>query len=221
MKRPSIYLVEAENRQVLADTFMRFQEYYESPEFKGRVFTADEFAAWYAQKYGAWTYSKDWYGFNIPSKVLQPFRHGKFDPLTDNERRLLEVSKNGTGDFYIIGVTPSAEYFTETVKHEFVHGAFHVNSNYRCDVIKCLNDHKIGTIKNALSNMGYHSDVHEDETNAYVLVEPETMSEFVTKRDTQKLRTRLDSIFKKHFGFSVLETKVQNLMRRAEHVQIG
>ena len=220
MKRPPIYLVEAENRQVLAETFMRFQEYYESPEFKGKVFTADEFAAWYAQKYGGWTYSRDWYGFNIPSKVLEPFRHGKFDPLTTNEQKLLEVSKNGTGDFYIIGVTPEAEYFTETVKHEFVHGAFHINSDYRKEVVGCLCDHKIRTIKNALSNMGYHPDVHEDETNAYVLVEPETISKFATTRDTQKLRTRLDSIFRKHFGFSVLEVSVPNLMKQAEHVQV-
>lgn len=220
MKRPPIYLVEAENRRILAETFMRFQEYYESPEFKGRVFTVDEFAHWYAQKYGAWTYSRDWYGFNIPAKVLAPFRDGQFDPLTDNEKKLLDICKNARGDFYVIGVTPNAEYFTETVKHEFVHGAFHVNQEYRKDVIGCLDGHRIRTIKNALSKMGYHPDVHADEANAYVLVEPETISEFVTKRDTQKLRSRLDSIFRRHFGFSVLETKLPSLMKQAEHVQV-
>ena len=218
--RPPIYLIEAQNRQVLADTFMRFQEYYESPEFKGKVFTVEEFAHWYAQKYGAWTYSRDWYGFNIPSKVLAPFRNGQFDPLTENEKHLLEICAKATGDFYVIGVTPGAEYFTETVKHEFVHGAYHVNENYRKDVASCLAGHRIKTIRKGLTKMGYHSDVHDDEANAYVLVEPETISEIATERDTQKLRTRLDSIFRKHFGFSVLETKVPALVKRAEHVQV-
>ncbi|MEX2090635.1 MAG: hypothetical protein WD989_00680 [Candidatus Paceibacterota bacterium] len=206
---------------------MRFQEYYESPEFKGRVFTIDEFAHWYVSKYGGWTYSRDWYGFNIPSKVLEPFRFGKFDPLTEQEKKLLEIclptgkaGKNVQGDFYVIGVTPNAEYFTETVKHEFVHGAYHVNENYRNDVVRCLADHKIKKIKTGLSKMGYHLDVHDDETNAYILVEPETLSDIATQRDTQKLRTRLDFIFKNHFGFSVLETTVPSLMRQAEHVQV-
>jgi hypothetical protein len=220
MNRPPIYLVEAQNRQILAETFMRFQEYYESPEFKGRVFTVEEFAHWYASKYGAWTYSKDWYGFNIPSKVLAPFRSGQFDPLTEYERELLDICKNAAGDFYVIGVTPGAEYFNETVKHEFVHGAFHVNENYRKDVARCLADHKIRTVRNGLSKMGYHADVHDDEANAYILVEPETIGEIASKRSTEKLRNRVDSIFKKHFGFSVLETKVSGLIKRAEHVQL-
>lgn len=218
--KPPIYLIEASNRKILAKTFMRFQEYYESPEFKGKVFTVEEFTQWYASKFGAWTYSSDWYGFNIPSKVLEPFRSGQFDPLTEYEQKLLNICNNTTDNFYVIGVTPEAEYFTETVKHEFVHGAFHVNDNYRKDVLYCLTNHKIKTIKNGLSKMGYHSDVHDDEANAYVLVEPETISEFVTQKDTQKLRVRLDIIFKKHFGFSVLETKVPELMKRTEHLQI-
>lgn len=220
MKRPPIYLIEAQNRQILAETFMRFQEYYESPEFKGKVFTVEEFAHWYASKYGAWTYSKDWYGFNIPSKVLEPFRSGQFDPLTAHEQKLLEVCRNASGNFYVIGVTPGADYFTETVKHEFVHGAFHVNQNYRKEVVACLEGHRIKIITNALNKMGYHNDVHADEANAYVLVEPETISEYITQRDTQKLRMRLDSIFQKHFGFSVLETKVSGLLKQAEHVQV-
>lgn len=220
MRTPPIYLIESSNRRDLAETFMRFQEYYESPEFKGRVFTVEEFAHWYASKYGAFTYSRDWYGFNIPSKVLEPFRQGQFNPLTAKEKKLLDLCKNATGDFYVIGVTPSAEYFDETVKHEFVHGAFHVNEDYRKEVVSCVKENSIREIDKGLGKMGYHPDVFADETNAYVLVEPETISGIVTKRNTQKLRTRLDTIFKKHFGFSVLETKASGLMKRAEHVQV-
>lgn len=220
MKCPQIYLIESKSRQDLAEMFMRFQEYYESPQFKGKLFSVDDFAHWYASQYGSFTYSKDWCGFNIPSKVLEPFRKGKFDPLTIKEQRLLNICKNVPGDFYILGVTRSAEYFDETVKHEFVHGTFHTNKDYRNEVISCIKEINMKEISDGLDKMGYHSDVFVDETNAYVLVEPETMSKFATKRDTEKLRTWLDVIFKKHFGFSVIETKVPNLMRRAEHVQI-
>jgi len=219
MQKAPIYIIESRSRQVLAETFMRFQEYYESPEFKGKVFSIDEFVAWYAGlNGGSFTYSQDWYGFNIPSKVLEPFRKGEFNPLTKNEQKLLNICKNDTKNFYIIGVTPSAEYFIDTVKHEFVHGAFHCNANYRNSVVKCLKESKIFNIEKGLSKMGYHKDVHADEANAYVLIEPETISEFATKRDTERLRVRLNKIFTQHFGFSVLEAGPESLMKRTEHV---
>lgn len=215
-----IYLIESSGRQVLAGIFMRFQEYYESPEFKGRVFSIEDFTHWYARKFGAFTYSRDWYGFNIPSKVIEPFVAGQFDPLTPLEQRLLDICRNAHGDFYIIGATPGAEYFVETVKHEFVHGAFNVNKLYRDEVVQCLQTYKMKEVNRALHKMGYHSDVFEDEANAYVLVEPETIGEFASKKETEKLRDKLDNIFRRYFGFSVLEVGVQSLMARTEHVLI-
>jgi hypothetical protein len=220
MKRPSIYMIESKSRQDLAGMFMRFQEYYESPEFKGKVFTIEEFAHWYAQQYGSFSYSKDWYGFNIPSQVIQPFRNGQFNPLTAKEQQLLDICKNASGDFYVIGVTPSADYFAETVKHEFVHGAFHVNKPYRLEVAACINDHRTSKITRGLSKMGYHTDVAIDETNAYILVEPETIADVASIRDTEKLRYRLDVIFKKHFGFSMQTASVPTLTSQVEHILV-
>ena len=138
MKRAEIYLIESSNRQDLAETFLRFQEYYESPEFKGKVFSVDEFARWYAKKEGSFTYAHDWYGFNIPASVLEPFRQGQFNPLTAKECNLLKLCEKADANSYIIGVTPNAEYFKETVKHEFVHGVFHINRFYRNEVKACL-----------------------------------------------------------------------------------
>lgn len=220
MQKAPIYIIESRSRQVLADSFLRFQEYYESPQFKGRVFSIDEFIHWYAGIHGSFTYAKDWYGFNIPSKVLEPFRSGEFNPLTANERKILEICKKEEGNFYIIGVTPNAEYFAETVRHEFVHGAFYCNSKYREAVVKLLKESKIFNIEKGLSKMEYHKDVFADEANAYVLVEPETLSQFATKSDTQKLREKLNKLFIKHFGFSVLDSAPGSLMNRTEHVRI-
>ncbi len=68
--------------------------------------------------------------------------------------------------------------------------------------------------------MGYHQDVFADEANAYVLVEPETIQEHISIRNTKRLRENLNKVFNKHFGFSILNTKVQALVSRVEHISI-
>ena len=218
--KANIYLIESKTRQGLAEMFIRFQEHYESPEFKGKTFTVEEFAHWYATKYGSFTYTQDWYGFNIPATVLEPFRNGSFDPLTTKEQKLLELCRTANAKSYIIGVTPAAEYFKETVRHEFAHGAFHTNQAYRSEVISCVREHRLSPIVNGLKKMGYHADVAVDETNAYVLVEPDTIQNYISIRNTEGLREKLSRIFVKHFGFSLIETEIPALMNRIEHIML-
>ena len=220
METPPIYLVESRNRRDLAETFMRFQEHYESPEFKGKTFTVDEFAHWYASKYGSFSYVKDWYGFNIPGTVLTPFRNGQFDPLTDHEKKLIDLCKNAGEDAYIIGVTQGAEYFKETVQHEFVHGAFYANSEYRKEVEACVKHYNIKPINRGLSKMGYCNEVVVDETNAYILVEPDTMERYVSIRNTRQLQQQLKNIFKKYFGYSLMEVDLSALIGRTNHILV-
>ena len=57
-----IILVSADSQEELNRTFLRFQEHYESPEWKGKIFTDGQFRAWYSEKYGANTYERDWSG---------------------------------------------------------------------------------------------------------------------------------------------------------------
>jgi len=81
-------------------TLLRFQEHYESPKFRGKIFSLEEFKRWYVAnspngiKTGEFTYYTDWNGFNIPSYVLQPFRDGKFNPLSEQERKFLDIFKD-------------------------------------------------------------------------------------------------------------------------------
>jgi hypothetical protein len=215
-----IYLIESSSRQNLAVTFMRFQEYYESPEFKGRVFSVEDFAHWYALKFGSFSYSRDWYGFNIPGTVLTPFKNGDFNPLTPYEQKLIDFCSSVDGDSYIIGATSSVEYFKETVQHEFVHGVFYTNPEYRKEIIGCIRDFNIEPVYKGLVKMGYCDDVLVDETNAYILVEPNTIQEYSSVGSTKKLREQLDKIFKKFFGFSVLKTEISALLARTKHILI-
>jgi hypothetical protein len=215
-----IYLIESKNRQDLAATFMRFQEYYESPVFSGRPFTVDEFATWYASEYGAFTYHQDWSGFNMPSWVLEPFRNGEFNPLTDKEKNLLNFFRNIQSDFYIIGATLQDEECADTIKHEFAHGVFFANKDYKRDVINCLNVHRPNMVKVALQEMGYGKNVLEDETNAYLLTEPQTLANRMSLNEGFKLRDILDKVFAKYFGFSMTTTSADFVANRTERILI-
>src|SRR3972149_11672005 len=86
------------NSQVeMSSAFLRFSEHYESPEFRGKIFTVEEFKQWYIQdaiKRGwqtkqKFTYCTSWEGFMVPSETLQPFYEGKFNPLSVQEQKFL------------------------------------------------------------------------------------------------------------------------------------
>lgn len=67
----------------LAMTFLRMQEWYESPnpKFARKHFTLEEYMRWYQKAYGngAFTYPKDWTGFNVPSTAVLAIMNG---PIT-------------------------------------------------------------------------------------------------------------------------------------------
>src|SRR5580704_15894322 len=99
-----IYLLCFKTQYELAATFLRVQEYYESPRFSGRIFSLEQFMDWYAERFGNFTYYQDWTGFNVPSTALRPFYDGRFDPLSEKEKRLLRLFKGLRKPFYVIGI---------------------------------------------------------------------------------------------------------------------
>src|SRR3989344_7037797 len=131
-----VYLLDFKNQHDISSTFIRFQEYYESPEFKGKIFTLKEYKKWYRKWKGKFSYYSDWSGFNIPSKTLKPFYDGKFDPLSKEEEKLLSLFKKEKGDFYIIGVFGNLK--TSAFRHEVAHGLFYTNKEYRRKVLRTL-----------------------------------------------------------------------------------
>src|SRR3989338_320286 len=103
----------------LASTFVRFQEFFESPHFRGRVFSMEEFVGWYVansdngKATGRFTYFEEFLGFNVPSFALQPFLEGKFDPLSSPEQDLLgSISAKKGEPFYLIGTFGRSGWFT-------------------------------------------------------------------------------------------------------------
>lgn len=158
-------LVQTDSVILLAKTFMRFQEHYESPEFRGKIFTIGQIKKWYSEKYGADTYSRDWVGFNFPSKVLTPFKNGLFDPLIPEEEALLELFRYRTDHFYIIGANDES-----TIRHELAHALFDYSIPYSTQINHLCKIYakQLKPVKEYLLKKGYHPEVINDEIQAYV-----------------------------------------------------
>ncbi len=178
----NIYNLIMNSQSILCRTFMRFQEHYESPKYKGKIFSRRQFKNWYKKSRNSeiFTYETDWTGFNFPSRILKPFYDGKFDPLIDCEKQLLECFKNMKDDkFYVIGTLPCDK---NILIHEISHGLWDCNENYRREQKEILNSYNvkpfntsIKKLKDHLLVMGYCIDVIEDELRSYLMCEKEYM----------------------------------------------
>jgi hypothetical protein len=167
-KELNTIVISSDSQIELGKTFIRFQEYYESPnpKFKNNIFTLGEYKYWYSKEYGADTYFTDWVGFNFPSQVLEPFRKGLFDPLTVYEKRLLNLLKYRDDDFYVVGANNS-----KILKHEISHALYYTNKNYQKNINNILtkNTKYLKKLKKFLLDKGYHPSVLHDEIQAYII----------------------------------------------------
>jgi hypothetical protein len=193
--RPGIFLLEFPTQYELASTFVRVQEHWESRRFRSKVFTLEQYMDWYAAEFGNFTYFQDWAGFNIPSEALEPFRKGRFDPLSQKEKKLLRLFAGRTGDFYVIALTRNDPDRT-SLKHELAHALFHTQPEYRRAVRGHLREHDTRSVRHKLLEMGYHPHVLEDEVHAYVLSERSFLPDS-TRRRLAPLRRKLQRLFRR------------------------
>src|SRR3989344_8739370 len=171
----NIFHLHFPTQQELASTFLRFHDHYESPQFKGKIFTLDEFERWYianspgGKSMGKCTYAEDWSGFNIPSHILNPFYEGSFDPLSESEVAFLELFKDKKETkFYVIGSFGEEQ---ECLNHEIAHALYYTQPEYKARVLEVLTAMDLedrNTIAAALLEMGYDESVLDDEIQAYV-----------------------------------------------------
>jgi hypothetical protein len=166
---PNVLHLEFPTQYLLASTFLRFQEHYESPKFRGQTFSLETYMDWYAQtrKHGNFSYFSDWGGFNIPSAVLEPFEAGHFDPLSRKEKALLELVRDRPRPIYLIG-TSSGKGDVETLRHEIAHGLYSTNPEYRRLAEELLSAVDLAPVFAMLERLGYHPDVWRDEAHAWL-----------------------------------------------------
>jgi hypothetical protein len=172
--------ISADSQKELGETFIRFQEYYESPskKFRNKIFTLGHIKNYYSLQYGADLYSELWIGFNFPSSVLTPFKQGLFDPLTTQEKELLALLKYRYDNFYIIGAQNNS-----TLRHELSHAMYGYDSKYKNEIDNFISKNKKGFAKVSkhILKRGYDKTVLNDELQAYV-----------TDNDDDFIRSNLD-----------------------------
>lgn len=209
---PCIFHFSTENAYDLGMTFLRYQEYYENPEWKGRVFTIFEFMDWYVKKNEdtVFTYPNDWGGYNIPSWVIYELQEkipdwNPYDNVIREVTSKVENKFNVTRkSFYLIG-TSSADEKDERqyIKHEIAHGLFFTDERYKQEMLeevknipKKLYKDICGVLHGPLS---YHPDVFDDEIQAYLstgLVSE--LKEVIPKEERTNLRKPFKKIFNKY-----------------------
>lgn len=189
----SVWVI-ADSQKELGETFIRFQEYYESPskKFRNQIFTLGDVKNYYSFQYGADLYSELWVGFNFPSSVLSPFKQGLFDPLTNQEKELLELLKYRNDSFYIIGSQNNS-----TLRHELSHAMYGYNEKYKQEIDSFIKKYKkdFSKVSRNLLKKGYHKSVLNDEIQAYIT---DNDDEFIKNNLNPNLINGIFSIYRKH-----------------------
>lgn len=168
--KDNIIFLEADTQYELASTFMRLQEHYESPKFRGKQVDLEDYMDWYAKEYGNFTYYSDWNGFNVPGNVVRKFLALHCDGLLSKEETLLDLLKpwiEGDEKFYVIGVWQN----DNTIDHEISHALYYLDPAYKKQQTVALNGmDKLfrSRIATWLKKKGYHPSVTDDETIAYL-----------------------------------------------------
>jgi hypothetical protein len=165
-----IWHVRFPDAHTLALTFLRMQEHYESPKFRGTVFSLDEFKRWYIDGHGSFSYPEFWTAFNVPSAaVLAVYKD--FPDHSPEERALFaELDRLGILDldrFYLIG---TCDEEPEDLDHEIRHGMYFCNGAYRAEIDAVLRRHPVPELREHLMAMGdYCPEVIDDEVHAWTL----------------------------------------------------
>jgi hypothetical protein len=198
-----IVLLTFPTRFSITSSLVRFQAYYDSPEFRGKTFSLEEFKQWYTQnsdrgkRTGKFTFYEDWDGFNFPVYALSPFQDGRFAPLTDKEITVLETLDSEKNHIYTIGIHRELSKKTISIglNHEIAHGLFYTDEEYRKKVSAAIESENLTALKRRLtSSAAYHDSVLDDELQAYSLFTGDKSISHAQKN----LQARLTPIFQEH-----------------------
>lgn len=169
MIRPGVVHLQFKERKTLAAMMMRFQEFFESPEFRDRIFERSEFEDWLKKKNGGVADYTEWDGFNFPVRTLEAFYAGKFKHLTGYEELLLEAFRlRRHADVYMIAT--AGDSAPATFNHEIAHALSYCDRQYHDEVTAILSRIDVGPVKKVLREKygDYHEAVLDDEVHAWL-----------------------------------------------------
>lgn len=195
--RDRVFAVVMEDDYARPMTFLRVQEYYESPnsEFRGKHFNIWDFMEWYSRnKKHAFTYAFDWSGFNIPLPIAWECYEGKDkapkkgfngvrslpdtwkskwdetmkDIVWEVQSKMFNKNNKRDMNAYIIGARDTEG---NTFKHEVAHGLYYTNKEYKQlmnEITQAIPLNHYLKFRQNLFDMGYTDGVIDDEIQAYL-----------------------------------------------------
>ncbi len=195
--RDRIFAVIMEDDYARPMTFLRVQEFYESPnpDFRGKHFNVWDYIEWYSNtKRGAFTYAFDWGGFNIPLPIAWECYEGKDktpkkgyngvrslpdtwkskwdetmkDIVWEVQSRMFNKKSKRDMNAYIIGAKDMED---NTFQHEVAHGLYYTNKEYKELVDEITDAIPLESklqFRSNLITMGYTDSVVYDEIQAYM-----------------------------------------------------
>lgn len=163
-----------DSQYFLASTFMRIQEFYESPfpNIRGKAFTVFDYMDTEARNNGQFDYFTKWGGFNFPGEVLKKFLKTQKVLYYKNEALKFVYIKclvNWNEPFYVIGT-----YSSKDLDHELAHAFYYLSKSYRQEmnsIIDSIPAKHSQKICKWLQDMGYTNEVFKDEIQAYLSTE--------------------------------------------------
>ena len=161
----------------LCMSLVRLQEFYESPAFKGRYFTFEEYMDYWSRDFGhgVFDYPVVWGGFNIPGNIVLKWFQWFGCNMRPRELELFEVILMNIPlyDFkksYFIFVAKDSKDLEGTLRHEIAHGMYSLVDEYKtaCDkLLKNVAKKPYDIAVKQLIKMGYDDEMIMDELQAY------------------------------------------------------
>lgn len=213
--REGVYELRFDDLYELCMTFLRYQEFYESPRYQDRKFTLAEYMSWYVKNQNdkdTFSYpSGDWGGFNIPAEVIGQVHAlgiddpNHYDSLMFALYRIM-MSESEDGKAYLIGVQNDVEGLDD---HEMTHAMFHLDATYsnRCmGVLFETHPDLLQLLREVLFAKGYTEKTFYDEVQAYLTTGGKIFQKDGAKEKLepfeagfQKLQERLKAIHDEHY----------------------
>lgn len=175
----NISIVQVPDQYSLGMLFLRYQEFYESPnkKFNNQPFTILEFMNWYRKEMDdvSFTYPEDYIGYNIPLNTIKRC-HGTipYGDLNEYDKLMYLILSHchDNHNLYVIGVPNYlATKADSTFRHEVAHALWFTNPIYKgemIDLINSLTDNQYKRVTQVLKEQMYSSEHYDDEIQAYL-----------------------------------------------------
>ena len=173
---PQIVHCRSSSQYFLASTFMRVQEFYESPfeNIRGKAFTVFEYMDTEARANGKFDYFTKWGGFNLPDFALKNFLKKQKVLYFDKEALkflYIRLLVNWKKPFYVIGT-----FKDKDINHELAHAFYYLSKEYRHQMDRLTEKMPQKTFRllcEWFEENGYPKEVFWDELQAYLCTENE------------------------------------------------